>query len=134
MGLFGRGKKTTEEAPVVECTGPGLFAIDVVGESHYQNDLEKICGGRTEKGHKFETQAYLFHEDDNPHDNKAIVVVIDGMIVGYLDRQNAREIRKLLAAAGFAGHPATCAALIVGGWDRGKSDKGHFGVKLDLAG
>lgn len=54
------------------------------------------------------------------------------MTVGYLSRKNAREYRKRLKKAGYQGITATCFAIIVGGWDRGGGDRGHFGVKLDL--
>lgn len=47
-------------------------------------------------------------------------------------QKNAREYRLKLKEAGYAGIPATYSAKIVGGWDRGGEDKGHFGVKLDL--
>lgn len=30
---------------VVDLTGPGLFLLEVVGESHYQEALESIAGG-----------------------------------------------------------------------------------------
>jgi len=106
--------------------------IDIVGESHYQCALSAICGGKTEDGHERIVQARLFHDDANPHDNMAIRVEIDGRIVGYLDRAGARVFRQRLAEAGYPGIVATCSAMIVGGWDRGDGDSGHFGVKLDL--
>jgi hypothetical protein len=37
-----------------------------------------------------------------------------------------------MSEAGAAGVPAIVQALVVGGWDRGGDDTGHFGVKLDL--
>src|SRR4030042_2459327 len=127
--LFGGAKK---EEPIANLPGPGTYSLDIVGESNYQSSLEKMCGGQTEEGHEKIVQATLIHEDDNPYDNKAIRVDIDGMTVGYLSRENAREYRKRLKKAGYPGITATCSAIIVGGWDRGGGDRGHFGVKLDL--
>ena len=133
MGFFSRlfgGSNKAE--PIANLPGPGTYSLDIVGEYKYQSALEKICRGRTEGGHGKIIQATLIHEDDNPYDNKAIRVDVDGMTVGYLSRENAGEYRKRLKEAGHPGITATCSAIIVGGWGRGSGDKGHFGVKLDL--
>jgi len=127
--LFGGSKPSN---PLANLPGPGTYSIDIVGESHYQRALESICGGRTEDSQRKEVVATLVHENDNPHDNKAIRIDISGKTVGYLSRDNARDYRKKLKEAGHPGITATCSAIIVGGWDRGSGDKGHFGVKLDL--
>ena len=127
--LFGRN---AEPSAVANLPGPGDYALDVVGESNYQSALASICGGRTEDGHNEIVQATLIHEDSNPHDSMAVRVDISGRTVGYLSRENARQYRKQLARAGHPGITATCSAMIVGGWDRGGGDTGHFGVKLDL--
>ena len=116
----------------VELDGPGEYLSKIVGESHYQAALESICGGKTPEGHELEVKALLVHDDNNPHDSQAIKVEIQGKTVGYLDRQQARDYRKKLAMAGFKGRTARCDAIIVGGWDRGNGDTGHFGVKLDI--
>ncbi|MCZ7599752.1 MAG: HIRAN domain-containing protein [Gammaproteobacteria bacterium] len=76
--------------------------------------------------------AHLVHEDDNPHDRYAVRVDIHGKTVGYLSRELALEFRKSIAELGHPGLTAKCNALIVGGWNRGDGDTGHFGVKLDL--
>jgi hypothetical protein len=127
--LFGGAKKPV---PTANLRGPGTYSFEIVGESHYQAALEKICGGKSEEGHRKIVQATLIHDDNNPYDNKAIRVEIDGMTVGHFSRQNAREYRERLKEAGHPGITATCSAMIVGGWDRGGNDKGHFGVKLDI--
>ncbi|MSP20043.1 MAG: hypothetical protein EXQ93_00610 [Alphaproteobacteria bacterium] len=59
-------------------------------------------------------------------------VDIEGATVGYLNREHAKQYRQQLLQAGQAGITATCPALIVGGWDRGRGNTGHFGVKLDI--
>ena len=112
--------------------GDGSFSFDIVGESHYQDELEEICGGRTEDSQRLEVEARIIHEDDNPHDDQALRVDVEGLTVGYIDRKNARNIRGQFVEAGMPGIEAVCAAIVVGGWDRGGSDRGHFGVKLDL--
>jgi len=133
MGLFSRifGKRRTNKV-IADLSGPGTYSLNIVGESNYQLALKNICGGRTGESQEMITEAVLIPEDDNPYDKKAIRVDIDGKTVGYLSRKNARQYRNQLEKAGYPGITAKCSAMIVGGWDRGSNDKGHFGVKLDL--
>ena len=127
------GRKNRNETQIASITnGPGTYSVDVVGESNYQSALEEICGGHTEQGHRYEIEANLVLEDDNPHDSNAVMVSIEGETVGYLDRSTARSFRIALKAVAPRGAIAKCPAIIVGGWDRGGGDRGHFGVKLDL--
>lgn len=128
-----RQRKKDAFRGVVELTGNSSFTLDVVGESNYQVDLSRICGGKTWDGHRLKTRAALIPEDENPHDPLAIRVDIAQRTVGYLSRADARRFRKFLAGKGFPeGLPSICDAIIVGGWDRGPKGSGHFGVKLDL--
>ena len=115
-----------------ELPGPGTFEIEVVGESHYQEALEQICGGRSEESARFVTTAVLVLDDDNPYDAKAVRMEIDGHVVGHMSRENARQYRKKLKEAGHPRITASCKAIIVGGWERADGDRGYFGVRLDL--
>lgn len=133
MGLLSwltGGSKQSQPAFKVSSTGKYLF--EIVGESHYQSALEKICEGRSGESQSKKATATIVHEDDNPYDNEAIRVDINGLTVGYLSKNDARKYRQALKIMGKAGATATCPALIVGGWDRGGKDKGGVGVKLDL--
>jgi hypothetical protein len=112
--------------------GPGTYAFDIVGESKYQDALEAICGGRSEDSADHFAEAILYLEDSNPYDNQAVRIDIDGQTVGYLSRENARAYRKQLKQLGHERLTCRCNAKVVGGWRRGQSDQGHFGVKLDL--
>jgi len=94
--------------------------------------LARICGGRDEESARKQVKAVLVLEDENPHDSKAVRVDIDGETVGYLPRREARQYRLRLKEAGYPELRGRCDAIIVGGWDRGGGDRGHFGVKLDL--
>lgn len=112
---------------------PGLFFWDIVGESHYQDALSEICGGKCDGGHSKICDAYLVPEDSNPHDAQAIAVFIGKKKVGYLARDIARQWRR----AGKKDERgivfvAQVPAKIVGGWDDGQGSTGHFGVKIDL--
>lgn len=130
--LFGGSRPSARKLPLINLPGAETYSVDIVGESHYQSELEQICGGRTEEGHKLVVEVYLVPEDDNPHDDQAVRVYVRDKTVGYLSREVARSYRKRLAEAGYPGSPATCSAMIIGGWDRGGGDQGHFGVKVDL--
>ena len=111
---------------------PDRYAVEVVGESHFQDALDRICGGRTKAGHRLETKASLVLEYGGPHAPKAIRVDIDGQTAGYVERKAARNLWESLAEIELDKKIATCDAIILGGWDRGKGDRGYFGVKLDL--
>jgi hypothetical protein len=66
------------------------------------------------------------HSKDNPADPMAVRIEVQGHTVGYLSRYQAVQFRKRSQTA------VDCGAKIVGGWDRGRGDTGHFGVELDL--
>jgi len=111
-----------------------------VGESHYQDFLEHMAGGRTEDEANKVWPCTIVPEDDNPYDNMAVRIDIGGSTVGYLDRETARSYRTQLSKAGLDGRTTGCYAKIVGGWYREEEDeegeieedRGYFGVKLDL--
>lgn len=110
----------------------GAYAVEVVGESNYQRALEQICGGRSRDGVEKYVTAVLVLEDTNHYDENAVRVDISGSTVGYLSRHTAKAYRKQLATRATSSQSIECPALIRGGWDRGRNDKGHFGVRLDL--
>jgi hypothetical protein len=112
--------------------GPGTFDVDVVGESSYQDCLEKLCAPRTTESVRCSFRALLILEDSNRHDKMAVRVDIDGHTVGYFDRETARSYRKQLEIAGHPLITASCDAIVVGGWYRGPADFGYYGVKVDL--
>lgn len=115
--------------------GTGDFSIDVVGESHYQQALERAAGGRSESGVDVVVKATLVLEDSNPHDDQAVAVRLDGATVGYLDRYKARAFRQIIATWNVPpDYPLRCMAKITGGWDRGNGDRGSFGIRLDWTG
>ncbi len=131
--LFGDGPAQPERIPATKhLDGDGSFDFDIVGESYYQDALERIVGGRTDESSEFECIASLVCEDDNPHDSNAVAVYINGQKVGHLARPVAAGFRDIQRRHGWVGQIVTADAMIVGGWDRGGRGKGHFGVKLDI--
>lgn len=125
FGLFKSPRRSIEPL--------GVYRQSIVGESNYQRELDRIAGGKTEKGHEIETTAEIVLDDGNPHNKKAVRIDIDGKTVGYLSRKDAPKYRKWLKNQDAPeGVIVECPALISGGWDRGGKDKGHYGVRLDL--
>ena len=129
--VFGRLNSRKNRTPV-RLSGPGTYEFDIVGEASYQDALSKICGGKQEESAEHYADAELYLEDDNPHDKKAVCVLIEGKTVGYLSRKEARAFRKQIEELGQENSVLLCKAIIVGGWKRSKRDEGYFGVRLDL--
>lgn len=106
--------------------GEGTFSFEIVGESHYQQNLDGICGGKSLHGHQHYCTAHLSTEPDNPYDKNAVAVYIDGHQVGYLPRAAAKAFSK------YNLETVTADAVIVGGWLKNNGSSGHYGVRLDL--
>ena len=130
FSIFSRREKPSETFSILN--PPGTFELAAVGESHYQNVLAGICGAPTEDGYRVRIDADLVMEDENPYDSNAVKVMIDGKLVGHLNREAALGFRKVFSKIANSGAAVKCPALIQGGWDRGEGDRGLFGVKLDL--
>lgn len=121
----GTPSRKDHEQPAVAARlpGNGEYAFEIVGEASYQKALRAIAGaGKV----RHECTAIIRLEDDNPYDNKAVRVDIDGRTVGYFAKADARRYRKQLAKHGDI--DCECDALILGG---GKG-KPSLGVWLDL--
>ncbi len=131
MGFLSKlfGKTTKKDAPI-EVNVSGEFSVNVVGESHYQEHLERICGGRREEGSRMTIAAQLIYDNNNPYDNNAIRIDILGKPVGFLCKTDAENYRTCMLSKGFDGRTATCMAKISGGWKRESGDIGAFGVVL----
>lgn len=133
MGLFGRKKQEKPKGilPV------GGYSVQVVGESHYQEALERACGGRSEQGASCEVTAFLVPEPTNQWDPNAVGVYLDEgeggelVKVGHLSRDTAITYKPIGERLWRDNYWGAVNATIVGGWERG-TDRGHFGITLDL--
>lgn len=130
--LFNRTPKPPADPDRANITGHGDFYLEVVGESHYQANLETICGPRTTKGEERKVEATLILEDNNKYDNQAVRVEISGLTVGHLSREVARSYREQLKRSGHPRAIGVCQAMIKGGWKRKDGNTGHYGVWLDI--
>jgi hypothetical protein len=111
---------------------PGGRTIEVVGESHYQDALDEVCGGKCEDGYQLLCQAELRPEPHNEYDKNAVGVYVEGRKVGHLTRPEAKRLQPRLLSLRKQGRLPQCGALITGGWYRGPADEGHYGIRLDL--
>ena len=129
MGVFSEFFAVTDE---VFIEGDGHYDLEVVGELHYQRHLKVLSGLYSRTGGNRELVAKLHYENTNPHDKKAIRVVINGGTVGYLSRKNARLLRKAIEKEGLEGLIISCNAKILGGRRVRLYNKIDFSVWLDL--
>lgn len=106
------------------------FPFNVVGESHYQNALEKIAGGYRRDSQSFTVKALIAIDPENRFDPDAVRVEIDDQTVGYLPGPEAKRIGEIMRAQGVSA--ATVEAQVRGGWRTNQHDQGHFGVRLRM--
>lgn len=78
----------------------GRVDLNVVGESHYQDSLWRLVGGRhrPEERVRVDVDAVLTAETDNLYDAQAVSVWVQGLKVGYLSRGDAERYRPGLHA------------------------------------
>jgi hypothetical protein len=110
----------------------GREDLEVVGESHYQDNLWRIVGGqyRPEARVRLDVFALLLAEDDNPYDARAVSVWVNGLRVGHLARADAERLRPgLLDKQAREGKPIAVAGVVVAGANR-EDGSGRFGVFL----
>jgi HIRAN domain len=101
--------------------------VPVVGTSHYQPALVEISGRRGDEEIRFETQATLVPEPENPHDPNAIAVHVEGRLVGYLSRDENPRWQEVVKTLGEHSHVAAAEAMIAGrGPGGGTSNLGVF--------
>lgn len=108
--------------------GTGKYAVEVVGESHYRRSFEALLGEAAYTDRELTGDAVLQLQDNNPHDDQAVAVFVQGRQVGHLTRDMARTFRKALKRDGFG----QLREVAVGCRIYGGGAEGHFSVWLDL--
>lgn len=116
---------------VYEWPDTGDFHFNIVGESYYQSAIKRLAGPNNEHVEEKEYKALLVPEDDNPHDDKAVRVDIEGRAVGHLSREDARRFRRRLVSKKIKGQVTACKAIVTGGqaWDGNES---RYGICLSI--
>jgi hypothetical protein len=115
------------EATVLE----GTEDLEVVGESHYQENLWRLVGvSRRDERVRSGIYALLVAEYDNPYDANAVAIWIQGLKVGHLSRADARRYRPgLLRLQDHYRQPIALEGVIAGGGMR-QDGPGRLGVFL----
>jgi hypothetical protein len=110
----------------------GNETLEVVGESHYQNELWDIVAATRGDRVRYHTHAVLIPDEDNSYDPNAIKILIDGNLVGYLSREDAVIYRPGLLGLIESSVNGLVAldATIAGGGQR-PDGPGRLGVFLD---
>jgi HIRAN domain-containing protein len=109
----------------------GTQALEVVGESFYQNALWLAVGGNAHAYVRHPTTARLFPEPDNAHDANAISVWIEDRQVGHLCRDDAAAYRPgLLNLERIHGAPIGLRGTVVGGGPSPRGGEKYLGVWL----
>ena len=112
------------------------YPLQVQGESNYKDNIEEVSNymGEEEGVDASDFDAHLVLDDSNPYDpNNAVRVDIDGRVVGYLSKSDAKKYRKRLADLGLSNIIGECSASIKGGFiKQSTGEQADFGVRLDL--
>lgn len=119
-------EKSDPPGTSIHWQGPGVYTVDVVGESQFQDVLEAICGKRSPEGeNRFVTASLVINQDE-------IEAQINNRTIGFLREQVTPHFIKKLKQAGYPKVNVICDANIRGGWVRPDGSTGHYGVWLDL--
>ena len=105
---------------------------EVVGESHYQDHLWSIVGEKwmADRRVRVAKPAALIPEPENPYDRNAVAVYVNGLITGYLSREDAAQHQpRIVARQAQIGRSVELPALIAGGGLR-EGGPGQLGVFL----
>jgi hypothetical protein len=131
--LFGVSNVQAPPAEIEVVILEGDDDLDVVGESYRQDALWKIVGGKTSERVRKETIGYLVPEPTNVYDPNAIGVWIQGLQVGFIAKELAREIIDDLHALieSNAGKYIGLRGVVAGGGER-DDGPGMLGVFLEF--
>lgn len=121
------GNTAAPEGTIVLC-GAGHDFVQIVGESHYQSALKTVKLQSVEIDGRLKFWAIIAPENDNPHDENAVVVKYGGQKLGYLSRDDAETFRDSHADVIGKNVPMAVRAILIGG----TPGKPNMGVMLDF--
>jgi collagen type III alpha len=92
----------------------GWPSVDVVGEAYREGEVLAALGRRPKLDEEIEVRelASLVPEPDNPHDRNAVSVRINGHLVGYLSKDDAKRNKPYIDRVVASGHIPTTNASI----------------------
>lgn len=108
----------------------GVGGIDVVGESHYRDAIDRVVRGPHRGGVRATFWAHLVPETNNRYDANAVAVRINGVHVGYLSKADAKRYRQVLEDVTASGRQAVVRCDVRHGWDRGGRDRGDYSLRV----
>jgi hypothetical protein len=120
-GMFEAATMVAFEAG--EQRGWDLIELDVIGESHYQDALERVAGTRTEYGKHELCGITLRCEPANQYDANAIRVETYGQFLGHIPHATAATMSPLMLTG--CGGCIEGIGVIVGGWASGRFRDEH---------
>ena len=74
--------------------------VRVVGTSHYQGALLALTKRRGDEEIRHNAIATFVPEPDNPHDANAVAIHVEGVLVGYLSRDENKRWGDIVKAGG----------------------------------
>jgi len=104
--------------------------IEITGESHYQDALIKLFGAYSKDGVFEHCSANLVAEPSNKYDKNAVRCEIGGLLVGYVNKDEAEDIAAHLRRQRQPSMVVN--SNVKGGWNRSRSDQGPYGVTVEL--
>lgn len=108
----------------------GGYIVAAVGESNYQDALCSVCGSTKWEALRHECLAALVPEPSNRYDADAVMVQVEGELVGYLSRGDAMDYGPAVRRFAERGKVIACKAMIAG---RGPgSETKNLGIFLHL--
>jgi hypothetical protein len=133
VAIFGDGRPAWMRDGVEATLLDGDEDLEVVGESHYQQNLWRLVSPHRRGGRdrvRKQVHALLVPEEGNPYDANAVSVWVQGLQVGHLSRADAHDYRPgLLQLQGRHGQPVVLTGVIAGGGIR-DDGPGRLGVFL----
>jgi hypothetical protein len=123
--------KVARKTPLPPCwPWSGRYALDAVGESFYVDSLRSLpkpasCNAAIVLG-----TASLVHTPENPHDDRAIAVLIEGKQVGNLSREDALTYHARLDAIGLVERATICNVLV--SCSHLDTSEARYSVQLDV--
>lgn len=66
--------------------------IQIVGESFHEKEIQKAIGRikKLKDGESVVLPAFLKHEPKNKFDRNAIAVIVNGLTIGYVEKETAK--------------------------------------------
>ncbi len=110
----------------------GEWEPEVVGESHCLRELASLMLALKPGpgGGEVHVVAELMREPKNQYDRNAIAVIVHGLRVGHLQRDEAEDYQPLLMGLERKGHRALVEASLVGGRPTPAGGIGPIGVQI----